>query len=212
MIKLCRSLRIAGRSAGSSDSGKSSNTEREGTSKLTGLKERGEPVTRSSREPPTLAEAAARLADSAKYATDTAAYRSRARYLLELDHHVDEDLLQTVLGLLRNHGLSCDVTGETDGDKYILITAPFQVLAAQVFVVLRLSIFSVLWIQSHWRLRYLFMEWYQPLQREREEGPDASLFKERKRKGLRCFIREFPVQLFFWLGTEWLLNLVTFYG
>ena len=74
---------------------------------------------------------------------DTAAYRSRARYLLELDHHVGEDLLQSVLGLLRSHGLSCDVTGGSDGDKYILVMAPFQVLAAQVFVVLRLSIFSV---------------------------------------------------------------------
>jgi hypothetical protein len=137
-----RSLRIAGRSSGSGgDTGKSSNTERDITSS-TSLKERpGE-------QPPTLAEVGARLADSAKSATVAAGtgagYRSRACYLLELDHHVGEDLLESVLGLLRNHGLSCDVAGGSDGDRYILVTASFEVLAAQVCVAsIKLTLFLV---------------------------------------------------------------------
>ena len=140
LTELCRSLRIAGRSAqGSSDNGKSSNTERTITaSSATGLRERsaGEPITYSSKEPSTfMAEAGARLADSAKSSTNTnAGYSSRARYLLELDHHVGEDLLESVLGLLRDHGLSCDLAGGSDGDRYILVTASFEVLAAQVCV------------------------------------------------------------------------------
>ena len=140
-LLICRSLRIAGRSAGSSDSGKSSNSKGEVTAVSTGVKERSraEPsITHTgSQEPPTLAEAAARLADSAKSSSaTTVGYQSRARYLLELDHHVSDDLLQSVLGLLRNHGLSCscEVAGGSDGDRYILITAPFELLAAQVCI------------------------------------------------------------------------------
>lgn len=200
--ELCRSLRIAGRSAqGSSDTvGKSSNTERDITApSATDLKERsaGEPVTySSSREPSTLAEAGARLADSVKSATvaDTSAgYRSRARYLLELDHHVGEDLLESVLGLLRDHGLSCDVAGGSDGDRYILVTAPFEVLAAQVCVGSS---------SNEWMIGCIFCEFQVLTVEVSLHGRIPGVWE---RKGPRCFINF--VNLFAnyscWLNAEY---------
>ena len=57
---------------------------------------------------------------------------SRARYLLAFEHEVSDNVLQKVVKLLQTQGLSCQIIAEGDGERYVLVTADFAVLAAQV--------------------------------------------------------------------------------
>ena len=126
---ICRSLRIAGRSDKRSD--KKEQSENTTSSTPTSITERGASITHI--EPLTLAQAAAKLStDSTKSSTHTASSRTRARYLLELDHRVSDDVLQNMLRALQEQGLLCDVIGGSDDERYIVVTANFEVLAAQV--------------------------------------------------------------------------------
>ena len=57
----------------------------------------------------------------------------RTRYLLVLDHSVADDVIENVIKLLQTHGLTCQLVAGSDDERYILVTAEFKVLAAQVF-------------------------------------------------------------------------------
>lgn len=91
-------------------------TELATTTSVTGTKE---PVGTTQSTP---AQAAAKLAADAP----------RARYLLVLDHSVADDVIENVITLLQTHGLNCELIAGSDGERYILVTAEFKVLAAQV--------------------------------------------------------------------------------
>lgn len=133
---MCRSLRIARRSSGSHGNGKSSVEER-GKSEIISepavptatevitspTADREETVTVLHTGSPTSAELVANLKPDSS---------TRARYLLELDQHVGDNLLQEVLELMQRQNLSCDVIKGSDGDRHILVTATFEVLVAQV--------------------------------------------------------------------------------
>lgn len=71
---------------------------------------------------PALAQTAAKLV----------AQVPRARYLLILDHGVTDDIIMNVLKSLQTHGLTCQLVAGSDDERHILVTAEFNVLAAQV--------------------------------------------------------------------------------
>ena len=80
----------------------------------------------TSEEPGTLAHHAPSPRDQ------PTAQTSRARYLLVVEHHVSDDVVQKVVKLLQMQGLACEVIAGGDGERYVLVTADFSVLAAQV--------------------------------------------------------------------------------
>ena len=68
----------------------------------------------------------------AQTTAEPVAHVRRARYLLVLDHGVADDVIENVLKLLQMHRLTCQLVAGNDEERYILVTAEFEVLAAQV--------------------------------------------------------------------------------
>ena len=67
-----------------------------------------------------------------KAAAKLVAQVPRTRYLLVLDHGVTDDVIENVLKSLQTHGLTCQMVAGSGDERYVLVTAEFKVLAAQV--------------------------------------------------------------------------------